>query len=69
MTAAPDPYTPEVLAVYCKTCEAPAGEKCRFFSEILGREREAREPHGARVAYSKLAARRKGRGKPSPPSS
>lgn len=59
-----DPYTPEVLAVYCKTCEAPSGAKCTMFSEILGRVRELREPHGARVAYSKLAARRKGRRKP-----
>jgi hypothetical protein len=45
-----DPYTPEVLAVYCSVCGAPAGARCRFFSEILGRERFAREPHPPRAS-------------------
>jgi hypothetical protein len=62
-----DPYTPEVLAVYCSVCAAPVGARCRFFSEILQKEREARAPHPARVSYAKNAARRKARRKPGGP--
>lgn len=52
-------YTPEVLAVWCSTCQAQAGFKCSFLSEILGKIREAREPHPSRVNYARRAAKRR----------
>jgi hypothetical protein len=53
------PYTDEILAVYCSDCGAPAGAKCSIFSTILGRQREVREPHPARVSYAKRAGKRR----------
>lgn len=56
-------YTEDVLAIYCSTCEAPAGERCRIYSELLGRVRELREPHPARVKFATHRARRGKKGR------